>query len=110
MKQLKLFVIFLITFIFTACAPKYVLESREKRTPLSLDDKVRIVLANDIPVIPENSSSIATMRIDPNLFKYNPDKALDIIITRSRQIGANFIYIKDCQSQNTVYVEFLEVK
>lgn len=125
MKYLKLSLFLLIALAFSACAPKanLVIENTDKREPIPHDGKVKIAFATDIPVIPENSVSIATMATNPETH-CSEEAALEFLIDTARELGANFLYLKrrdgirivnsyglystkDCVS---IYADFLEVK
>lgn len=130
MKQIKSFKINLIllclTTILTACgsSTNLVMDSYDKRTPIPESEKIRVVFASDIPLIPENSVSIATIATNPET-NCSTQSALEFLIEKTRELGANFLYIKAQQQQlvaryygaftkivtcEVLYADFLEVK
>lgn len=115
------------TILFTGCASSsanIVFDDTTKRTPLKPEDKLSIAFADDIPVIPENAVSIATVRTDPEA-QCTVQAAMGFLTNKARELGANLLYIKKGEMKlvafstgvyttvrqcQVVYADFLEMK
>lgn len=115
-----------LAIFFVACSSNYnlVLDTFEKRDPIPESEKVYVVFATDIPVIPENSISIGTIKSNPEA-NCNIDSALEFLIRQARELGSNFLYIKGAHDElvaryhgfytsftrcSVIYADFLIVK
>lgn len=119
------FLLCLAAFLTACTSGNYLIyDSNEKRAPIPENEKIEVAFANEIPVIPENSVSIATVKTDPEL-NCSVESAMDFLTKKSREIGANFLYIKGIETYfvsryyvffytitkcNIVYADFLEKK
>lgn len=125
-KLLAISAVIFTSVLFTACGSNnnLIRESYEKRKPLSEEDKLRVAIANEIPVIPENAVPIATIVTDPES-QCSVDDALRYLTMKARELGANFLYVKAVEDRIVVhhygffmsskrckalYADFMEVK
>jgi len=91
--------------LFTGCASSsanIVFDDNTKRAPLSENDKLSIAFATDIPVIPENATSIATVRTDPEA-QCSGEAAMNFLTSKARQLGANLLYVKKVEIRYIAY-------
>lgn len=98
------FIFIAIALLLSACVstPNTVVGTPDKTHPLDLDALVRIVDASEIPVIPENSVYLGTMRTYPSSM-CSVEKTAEELIKKARALGANLVYVKNVESETYVY-------
>ncbi|MCF0222515.1 MAG: hypothetical protein HUK19_09495 [Fibrobacter sp.] len=128
MKMRFLFFAFLaVAMLFSGCASSssnIVFDDVTKRKPLAPEDKLNIAFATDLPFVPENSVSIATVRTDPEA-QCSAEDAMGFLKKKARQLGANLLYVKKVETHyifyylgfvsmtrecQVLYADFLEMK